>query len=192
LTLDAEGNGFDQDNLDLFLVAALYNISFGNGKIDSTRLIVDVRSDPGDRVLNIISDLADITVMGTHCVAQAVELVTSELEVVSTAFQDKMNSIFTVAEGEGPETKAGIKSREPLVTQVDDTVSINYLIDLKDFGLVSAFIGDHNLDVDAEISGVLENTTGDSVNFTFNTDLRYIKYYNDKEAYFISNLLLGL
>lgn len=192
LTLDAEGNGFDQDNLDLFLVAALYNISFGNVKIDSTRLIVDVRSDPGDRVLNIISDLADITVMGNYRVAQAVDLITSELEVVSTAFQDKMNSIFPVVAGEGPETKAGIKSREPLFTQVDDTVSINYLIDLKDFGLVSAFIGDHNLDVDAEISGVLENTTGDSVNFTFNTDLRYIKYYNDKEAYFISNLLLGL
>ena len=28
--------------------------------------------------------------------------------------------------------------------------------------------------------------------FTFNTDLRYIKIYNDEEAYFVSNMMLDL
>jgi hypothetical protein len=192
LSLDAEGDGFTQDNLDLFLNATLHNSNLSNVKIDTTRLIVDLRSDPGNRVINIISDLADITIMGDYKVAQAVDLIVSEMSLVSTAFSEKMNSIFPSVVEEENETKAGLKIKEPLFVQVDEPVSFNYLIDLKDFSLVSAFIGNYNLDVDAEMGGRFESTADDSVLFTFNTDLGYVKFYNDTVAYFISNLLIDL
>ncbi len=188
LSLEAEGDGFSQDNLDLFLNATLHNSEFGEVKIDTTRLIVDVRSDPGNRVINIISDLADITVMGDYKVEQAIDLITSETSLVSTAFKEKLNNIFP----SGTEETAGLKIREPLFAQVDEPVSFNYLVDLKDFSLVSSFIGNYNLDVDAEMGGKFESTSQDSVLFTFETDLGYVKFYNDTSAYFVSNMTLDL
>ena len=191
LTLDVDGNGFNQDSIDLFLIATLHNSDFNDIKIDTTRLIVDIRSDPGDRVINIISDLADVTVMGDFKVDQAVDLILSEVEMVSTAFAGKVNYIFPSMVEDEAENQ-GIKIKEPLFTKVDGPLSINFLIDLKDFSLLSAFLGNYNLDVDAEIGGGFESTADGNVLFTFDTDLRHVKLYNDDEAYFISNMMLDL
>ncbi len=192
LTLDAEGDGFSQDSLDLFMTATLHNSNFGNVEIDTTRLIVDLRSPPGeDRVINIISDLADITIMGNYKVDQAVDLIVSEVSMLSSAFNEKLNNILPTIEDE-TETKAGLKIERQFFTQVNEPTNFNYLIDLKDFSLVSAFMGDYDLDIDAEMGGRFESTPNDSVLFTFDTDLRYIKVYSDSEAYFISNMQLEL
>ena len=109
LSLDAEGDGFTQDNLDLFLVATLHNSNFSKIEIDTTRLIVDLRSDPDNRVINIISDLADITIMGDYEVSQAIDLIVSEVSLVSTAFTEKMNNIFPSMVEE--ETETGGRSK---------------------------------------------------------------------------------
>ena len=194
LSLDGDGNGFSQDSLDLFLVATLYKSSFSKVKIDTTRLIVDLRSPHGeDRVINIVSDLADITIMGKYNVDQALDLIISETNLLSAAFKEKINIVVPSLSNESDSKKsAGLKIRKPLFTQVTEPANFSYLIDLKDFSLVSAFIGNYNLDIDAEMGGKFESTPDDSVLFTFDTDLRYIKVYNDSEAYFISNMGLNL
>ncbi|HSP88831.1 MAG TPA: AsmA family protein, partial [Ignavibacteriaceae bacterium] len=192
LSLEGDGNGFNQDSIDLFMTATLHNSEFSNVKIDTTRLIIDLRSQPGEeRVINIISDLADITIMGDYKIDQAMDLILSEVTLLSTAFNEKINSILPAGTKEiESETKAGLKIKIPLFAQVTEPTSFNYLIDLKDFSLVSAFIQDYDLEIDAEMGGRFESTPDDSVLFTFDTDLKYIKVYSDSEAYFISNMEL--
>ena len=194
LTLDGEGDGFSQDSLDLFLTATLHNSNFGNVEIDTTRLIVDLRSVPGeDRVINIISDLADVTFIGNYKVDQAIDLIVSEMSLLSSAFNEKLNNILPdMINEDEDETKAGLKIDKPLFTQLDEPVNFNYLIDLKDFSLVSAFIGSYDLEIDAEMGGRFESNANDSVLFTFENELKYFKVYNDSEAYFISNMELDL
>jgi len=194
ITLDGEGNGFSQDSLDLFLIATLYNSNFSYVEIDTTRLIVDLRSPSGeDRVINIVSDLADVTIMGDYKVDQAIDLIVSEVSLLSSAFNEKINDIIpSIINEDEKEIKAGLKINKPLFTQVDEPISFNYLIDLKDFSLVSAFMDNYELEIDAEMGGRFESTPNDSVLFTFETEMRYIKVYSDSEAYFISNMELDL
>ncbi|HEX7357661.1 MAG TPA: hypothetical protein VF270_08150 [Ignavibacteriaceae bacterium] len=53
LTLDASGQGFNPDSMDIFLVTDIQDSRFSDFNIDSTRLIMDVRrNDNGKKIIN--------------------------------------------------------------------------------------------------------------------------------------------
>jgi len=68
-TFDGEGESFDQDKMNLFMSMKLFNSKLADVNIDSVRAIVDLQANTGqERVINIISDIADISIMkGRPC-----------------------------------------------------------------------------------------------------------------------------
>src|SRR5690606_19120719 len=95
LTLDASGQGFDPDSMDLFLVTDIQNSRFAEFNIETTRLIMDVRrNDNGKKIINIISDSADFTLSGNFQITTLGNVLSREGEIINAAIEDKINPIL--------------------------------------------------------------------------------------------------
>jgi len=85
LSIDASGQGFNPDSMDLFLVTDIKDSKFMDFKIDSTRLIMDIRrNDNGKKIINIISDIADLTVSGNFHLTSLGEVFAREGEIIQS------------------------------------------------------------------------------------------------------------
>ena len=192
-TFDGEGESFDQDKMNLFMSMKLFDSKLAEVYIDSVRAIVDLQgATVEERIINIISDIADVTMTGNFKVTEAIDLLTSEAGILSEVYNDKLQKLFPTAfRGEEivHNEKTGVK--EPLFSQVGSPMNINYAIELKDFNIISAFIGDYHLEIDAEMGGKIINDEN-SIHFSFNTDLNYIKLWNDESAFFVTKMGLDL
>lgn len=189
-SLQASGQGFNPDSMDLFLSTTLYNSSIKGMKIDSTRAIVDLRkNDGGERVVNLISDLADITLTGEFTVTNAIGLMTTEMKIVTNAVKDKLNRL--VPSEIGIDSVGIAVSDIPTVDTTGRNTRMDYVIEFKDFQLLSLFLGGKQLELDGDVQGKLEETA-DSLNFTFNTNLDYLKYWGKNDVFFLSKLNLNL
>ncbi len=189
-SLEASGEGFNPDSMNLFLSTKLYNSSIQGINIDSTRAIVDLRkNDGGERVVNIISDLADITLTGNFTVTDAASLITTEMKIVTNAVKNKLNNLIPTDVGVD---SVGIAVSDiPTVENPSGRTHMDYVIEFKDFQLLSLFLGGMQLELDGDVQGKLEETA-DSLNFTFNTNLDYFKYWGKNDVFFLSKLKLDL
>ncbi len=189
-SIDASGQGFDPDSMDLFLSTILYNSSIKGINIDSTRAIVDIRkNDGGERVVNIISDLADITLTGDFTIIDAAGLITNEMKIVTNAVKEKLDDLLP-SSPEGDSIGKEVQYT-PVTENTGQKTRINYVIEFKDFQLLSIFLGGKHLELDGDVQGILEETT-DSLNFTFDTNLDYLKYWGKNDVFFLSKLSLNL
>jgi hypothetical protein len=189
-SLDAEGESFNPDNMNLFLILSMYESSVMDTRIDSTRAIVDLRKGNGEeRVINFISDIADITLTGEFVLAEAIDLLSSQAEFLSSSFTAKMSLLFPSMMSESPVETAGLKIKEPLFTKVENPVNINYIIELKDFSLLSAFININQFEVDGEMGGTVKSSDN-NVLISFNSNINYIRYWSDEDVFLIQNLQL--
>ena len=122
-------------------------------KIDSTRSITDIFTDDNeDRVINFISDIADVTIKGNFSLADAISVMSEETSLLTNAFMNKIEEIFpsdntneTLAVGKKPEI-----TTPKLNVKRNENVSILYLVDLKDFGIISPFLKDRKLEIDGD------------------------------------------
>ena len=188
-SIDASGEGFNPDSMNLFLSTTLYNASIKGIKIDSTRAIVDLRrNDGGERVVNIISDLADITLTGDFTVTDAASLMTTEMKVVTNAVKDKINNLLPSEAGDSIRIST---QNFPVIEKTGERTSLDYVIEFKNFQLLSLFLGGKQLELDGDVQGKLEETA-DSLNFTFKTTLDYLKYWGKNDVFFLSKLNLDL
>jgi uncharacterized membrane protein YeaQ/YmgE (transglycosylase-associated protein family) len=193
-SINAEGDSFDQDNLDLYLTFLLKNSTINKIFIDSTRAIADIRKDQGDgRVINFISDLADITITGKFTIASMVEALSNEINLVSRITKNKVDEVLP----SNHPLQLPIKIITPAVTKIkirpmtDTMASMKYLIEFKDFALLSLFLGHAQIEINGEMSGEFRNTK-DSIYFSYNTDIDYIKYHLNDDVFFLSKLNLDL
>ena len=187
-SITAEGNNFDLNKLNLFLNLKLYNSYVNNIHIDSTRAIVDLRSnDKGHRIINIISDLADITLDGSFSINQAVNLLSAEADFLSYSVKNKINEFLPSPNNIQTENKFINKN---LFAPVDTSSDIQYLIDLKNFELISLLMGSNQLEVDGELSGEIKNNK-DSVQLSLKSRLDYVKFWDKEEVFFLSHLNLN-
>jgi hypothetical protein len=193
-SVNAEGTGFDQDNLDLYLTLMLKNSTINGIYIDSTRAIADIRRDTGaGRVINLISDLADISVTGKFTFSSVAEALSDEINLFTSVSKKKSNEFFT--------SNQSLPFQPPVITPaitrlkksqvIDSPSSLKYLVEFKDFALLSLFLGHAQIEINGEMSGELRNTK-DSIYFSYLTDIDYIKYKKNDEAFLISSLHLGL
>ncbi len=194
-TLSAEGENFDPELMNLYLSLLIYESTINGHSIDSTRAIVDLRKQNGtERVINLISDLADITVIGHYSVPQTIELMSSEVSMISSAVKQKLKQI-------APTIIPDSLIAEPLVKQPvrnyvqprigDYQTNMTYLIDLKNVGLLSLFLGDARIEVEGEMSGEIINQN-DSLQLSFNAAIEHVKYWGTDDIFFISNFNLDL
>jgi hypothetical protein len=190
--VEAMGEKFDLEDINLFLSLNVHDSELNNMPIDSTRAIVDLRKDEtGDRVINIISDLADISITGNYSISRSIDLINTEVKLLSSVINEKLNEIIPVQDTViTTAIEIADEDAEKFRTAPSDTATrIKYLIDLKDFSLATLFLGESQLEIDGEMFGDLYNT-GDSVVITFGITLDYIRYRTPETAMFLSNLNL--
>ena len=193
-TINAEGDGFSQDNLNLYLTLLLKNSTINGIFIDSTRAIADIRKDQGNgRVINLISDLADITITGNFTIASMVDALSNEVNLVSRISKNKIEEVLPSSHPLQLPTMviAPVVTKNKIRPIADMPASMKYLIEFKDFALLSLFLGHAQIEVNGEMSGELRNTK-DSTYFTYNTTIDYIKYRNNDDVFFLSKLNLDL
>jgi autotransporter translocation and assembly factor TamB len=187
-SINAEGDGFNPDNINLYLTFLLRNSTINKIYIDSTRAIADIRKNTGSgRVINVISDLADITITGDFTISNMVDILKREISVVSQITKDKIEEVLPSNQQlQSAALTPAIRNLK--VKQAGEIpASMKYLIEFKDFALLSLFLGNAQIEINGEMSGELRNTK-DSIYFNYNTAIDYIKYHNNDDIFFLSKL----
>jgi hypothetical protein len=179
LNIEASGTGFNPDSLDLFLVTDIQNTSIMGYNIDSTRLIMDLRrNDNGKKVINIISDIADLTISGDYQITSLGDLFAREGEVIQSTMRNKINPIFF--RDSSAITSSLLQEKQGST----DDCNLEYLVDFKEQMIID--ISDHQLELDGLLSGIIKSKN-DSLIVTLNSNIDYVKYWNDKDVLFLIN-----
>ncbi len=183
--LQAEGKGFNPDSLDLFLVMNIQNSFFNEFEIDSTALIVDIRrNDNGRKIINVISDIADLTISGQYSVSTISEVIVAEIQLLQKSFIDRYS--FLLPGAEPGEIMLTDESKKLLQLEV---LSLDYLVDFKDF--LTFKLNSSVIEIDGSITGKIL-AMEDSVAFTSRIDINYFKYWNNVDLFFLTKTRLDI
>jgi hypothetical protein len=192
ISLEGEGENFGQDNLNLFAILEIDSSRLNEIELDSTILIADVRSSEDSRVINIISDLADLTITGQYAIPELIDLIADEVNLLSTSIQEKIAQIqppkFINSE---TEANAVEMRKEVSDTLTNKNLNVQYLLELKSFELISLFLGNAIIEIDGEISGKLFSSA-DTTFLNLDTKIDQMKYWDGFELYFLSDFDLAL
>ena len=187
ISLKGDGENFDVDKLNLFAVLEIDSSLLNDIQIDSTTLIADIRSGDENRVINIISDLADLTITGEFTLLEVVDVIADEASLLSSSIQKKLEQI------QPPDfTKLGLQTNTNILTEnvatlpANRNLNIQYLLELKSFELISLFLGNADIEVDGEITGKLF-AAGDTTILTIDTEINQMKFWDGLELYYLSD-----
>lgn len=193
-TFKTEGENFDVNKMNMYLTLDLSQSMLNGVVIDSLRTITDIFTDNNDeRVINFISDIADLTFKGNFSLIEAVDVISREVGIMSKAYIRKIAEVL-------PSLKLGDYLIEMPVSKSIQSIknklfrektTIQYLVDLKNFGIISPFLNEKRLEIDGGLSGnfIFDN---DSILITLNSDFNYLKFWGKDDVFFISKLSLGL
>ncbi len=183
--LQAEGKGFNPDSLDLFMFVNFKESYIYDFNIDSTLLIVDVRrNDNGNKIINIISDIADLTISGQYSIVTLSDVILAEIEMLQSSIFEKYSYLFRTKESNIPV----LSQQSKRILALED-ISLDYLVDFKDF--LTLKLGDSELEIDGSIVGNIV-TTQDSILFSSTVDLNYFKFWNNVDLYFLTRTKLDI
>jgi hypothetical protein len=181
LTIDASGQGFNPDSMDLFLVTDIQNSHILNFDIDSTRLIMDIRrNDDGKKIINVISDIADLTISGDYQITSLGKVLAREGEIIQTAMTEKLNPVLS-------SNSADSLNQQNLVAEEYVPVkdfSLEYLLDFKE--AMNINIGKDQLELDGQIDGIMKSID-DSLTVNLKSNFDYLKFWNEKDVFFLVN-----
>ncbi len=190
--VNASGEKIDLDSTNLFLSLIVSNSTYAGKTIDSTRAIVDLRNEvDGTRIINLISDIADITISGKYELLPTISYLVDESTYLTKAFSDKVDQIF-------PEqlqfNKSLILVNPPYFPNNNKKVesfNLSYFVDFKDFYLASLFLGDSQLELDGTLDGIISNKDS-RLNISSTTHLDYLKYWGNDDVFFLSDMNANL
>ena len=192
ISLKGDGENFDLDRLNLFAVLEIDSSQLNEIQIDSTTLIADIRSGDENRVINIISDLADLTITGEFTLLEVIGVVADEVNLLSSSIQKKIEQI------QPPEfIKSDLQTNKIDLESNTETLSesrhldIQYLLELKSFELISLFLGNAEIEVDGEITGNLF-AAGDTTILFLDTEINQMKYWDGLDLYYLSDFDFAL
>lgn len=179
LTIDASGQGFNPDSMDLFLVTDIKNSHISEFNIDSTRLILDVRrNDNGKKIINIVSDIADFTISGSYNITTLSSVLERESKILNKTISQKFDPIFLADSLH----KANIENyKTDKLNSVGD-FNLDYLLDFKESLVLN--LGSYNLQIDGQMQGNIESLS-DSLSFSLESEFNYLKFWNDKDVFFM-------
>jgi hypothetical protein len=192
IKLTGDGENFDQDRLNLFAVLDIDSSKLDNISIDSTTLIADIRSGEDSRVINIISDLADLTIEGKFTLPEIIDVISDETSMLSSSIKNKIRRIqppdFIDSEPVSATTE-DIKEKTANLL-AGRNIDVQYLLELKSFKLLSLFLGQSDIEVDGEISGRVFSAN-DSVSVLLGTKIAQMKYWDGLDLFYLSDFNLS-
>ncbi len=193
--MDGSGDNFNIEKTSLFLTMELDKSMIKGVNINNARAIFDIRSnDNGERVINIISDLADITIIGKYSIKNSVSLLADEAGTLAQAVKSKIYNIMNPDSSFNRQLTTGIaisQNQKPEQLTVDSASSFKYTIEFKNFDLLSLLLGSNQLSLDGDMSGEVK-TDSLGIQMSVNTNLNYLKYLDADNVFFLSNFNLGL
>jgi hypothetical protein len=193
--MDGSGDDFDIEKTSLFLTMELDKSMIKGVNINNARAIFDIRSnDNGERVINIISDLADITIIGKYSIKNSINLLSDEAGLLTNAFKAKIDSIMNPDTVFNRQLSTGVtvlQNQKPEGLMIDSASSFKYTIEFKNFDLLSLLLGSNQLSLDGDMSGEVK-TDAHGIMMSVNTNLNYLKYLDAGNVFFLSNFNLGL
>lgn len=181
--LQGEGKGFDPDSLDLFLVMNLHDSFIYDFEIDSTALILDIRrNDDGKKIINVISDIADLTISGQYSISTIADVISAEIELLQSSFIDKYSFLFPSEK----QSDIVFSEKSKLLLELED-ISLDYLVDFKDFLTIK--FNSSEIEIDGSITGQIL-ALEDSIALSSTLDINYFKYWNNVDLFFLTKTRL--
>ena len=185
LSLQASGQGFDPDSMDVFLVTDIQNSRFLDFNIDSTRLIMDIRrNDNGKKIINVISDIADFTISGDYLITSLGNVLSREADIINAAITKKIDPVFDIDSLDNSTLETVISEDQNFVKDF----TLEYLVDFKQ--IMDLKIGSYQLELDGLIDGNMESWN-DSLIVSLDSKIDYVKYWNAEDVYFLINTNLN-
>lgn len=192
IELTGEGENFNPDDLNLFTVIEIDSTELNGINIDNTSVIVDVRRGENERILNIVSDLADLTITGRFTLTDLVEAVGLEVKLLASAIERKINAIHPPRLYDydivSPELLLDEQEFQSILANKE--FKVNYLLEFKDFELLSLLLGDSEIDVDGELTGKFA-VSQDSINMILATEINQLKFWDGADLYYLSDFSLN-
>ena len=185
LSLEANGQGFNPDSMDLFLVTDIQKSRFLDFDIDSTRLILDLRrNDNGKKIVNIVSDIADFTISGNFLLTSLGDALSREADIITASIDDKLNPIFKKDSLNNSNSQNLIAKNLSSVQDFD----LTYLLDFKES--LNLTLGKSQIELNGQMNGFMKSSN-DSLSISLNSDFDYLKYLNENDFYFLINSKLN-
>lgn len=182
--IDEEGRGFNPDSMDLFLITDIRNSFFTEYEIDSTRLILDVRrNDEGFKVINLVSDIADITLKGDFQITTLAKSFANESQIIVNQIKEKINPVF------------GIENELSTTILTDNSVITNsvfyadILLDFKEF--VPLKMNSNEIEIGGVITGNVK-ATPQTLSLVINSNLDYLKIMSKENLVFLTQSKLDV
>ncbi len=185
--IDGEGSGFDLDEMNLFFSLKVDSSYLNDIYINGTRTIVDLRKDEDGRIINLISDLADITIEGNYNSMDLINLISHKSDLIVKSVTKKLKSFVHTDESfqNSNNFTDSVLIAEGSWDKPINNINAKYLVEFKDFELLSLFLGNADLEVDGEISGEI-NSVNDNLDMSMNTKIDYFKYWDGNNLFFTS------
>lgn len=184
LNVSATGNKFDPDSLELFAVIGVDSSEIEDIELDGRKVIIDLRNDEeSGRIINVVSNLADITVSGRFSILDIVALAETEATLITDFINHNLKKINPLA----------LNTYQSDFSQVllpDKSVDINYSVEFKDFELLSLLLGNNEMEIDGDINGLVKRD-GDILTLSAILDVNYFKILDKNELYFLSGMTLS-
>ncbi len=185
LSLDASGQGFNPDSMDLFLVTDIQKSRIMDFDIDSTRLILDLRrNDNGKKIVNIISDIADFTISGDFHLTSLGDVLSREADIIAASIDEKLKPIFKTDSLNNLNTQNQIANNLNLTQDFD----LTYLLDFKE--AMNLSFGKNQIELDGQMNGFVKSAN-DSLSISLNSDFDYLKFITENDFYFLINSKLN-
>ena len=184
--IDGEGSGFNPDEMNLFFSLRVDSSYLNDIYINETRTIVDIRKDEDNRIINLISDLADVTVEGSYNTNDLINLISNESKLIAESVTNKLMSFNNINSNQSSyynTDSVNITSYQNESLMND--INAKYLIEFKDFELLSLFLGNADLEVDGEINGDISSVSN-QLSLSMNTKVDYFKYWDGNNLLFTS------
>ncbi len=182
--LDEEGRGFNPDSMDLFLITDIRNSFFTEYEIDSTRLILDVRrNDEGFKVINLVSDIADITLKGDFQITNLAKAFANESQIIINQIKQKINPVLGIES----EFSTSIQSDNTVIT--NSVFYANILLDFKEF--VPLKINSNEIEIGGVITGNIK-ATPQTLSLMLNSNLDYLKLLSKDNLIFFTQSRLDV
>jgi hypothetical protein len=188
LTINLHGRAFNSDELNLGLDFYVFNSVFNQEPIDSLRAKLDVALDgENEKLINLSSNVLDVNIKGNTFSKESLNLLTNEMKLASNSFKERIGKIFPsmLSAKDTVTTKT-----QTVKLKLKNNVYINYKIKFKDFKLLTLLLNKSHFEIDGDLDGAV-SANPDSIDLSLSSNISYIKYWNQNDVFFLSNLKVG-
>ena len=181
----ADGKNFDPDKLTGSFSFGVDSSSFRDKNIDHSNIQCSFKNDPPNREILLTSDFVDFKINGAFSLNKAINLVSYESKTISGIIINKVDELNPIKIVGNQQNKTEIETEVPDI--VNENLKFNYDFKFKDFKLIAMLLGNDQLDISGNGSGIIKNENG---NFSISNEMKldYLVMMQNKSTVYISDL----